>query len=154
MGGVLNRTALFEGGFPDPWFNLSAVPRLRQVMRIKGIRKDLIMLLLQLGKEHHPNEYAGLLREREGIIDEINLLPGTTSNEHSAALLLDMMPLDTHLAGSVHSHPNGVIHPSDADLGFFPRSGRYHIIVGFPYEEHDWRCFYTDGSLVEIGVVE
>jgi proteasome lid subunit RPN8/RPN11 len=65
-----------------------------------------------------------------------------------------MMPLDTHLAGSVHSHPNGVIIPSDADLGFFPRTGRYHIIVGFPYEEDDWRCFSANGTPFDLGVVE
>lgn len=123
-------------------------------MRIRGIRKDLLSLLLQLGREQHPNEYAGLLREEEGIIEEINLLPGTTSTDRSASLFLDMMPLDTHLAGSVHSHPNGVIRPSYADLGFFPRTGRYHIIVGFPYEEDDWRCFSANGTPVDIGVID
>jgi len=150
----LNRTAPSEPGCSDPWFNLSAIPNLGQDMRIRGIRKDLISLLLQLGRELHPNEYAGLLREQDGIIEEINLLPGTTSNETSAAMHLDMMPLDTHLAGSVHSHPNGVIIPSDADLGFFPRTGRYHIIVGFPYEEGDWRCFSANGTPVDLGVLE
>jgi proteasome lid subunit RPN8/RPN11 len=123
-------------------------------MRIRGIRKDLLSLLLQLGREQHPNEFAGLLREQDGVIEEINLLPGTTCNGCSASLFLDMMPLDTHLAGSVHSHPNGVIIPSDADLGFFPRTGRYHIIVGFPYEEDDWRCFSANGTPFDLGVVE
>jgi proteasome lid subunit RPN8/RPN11 len=143
-----------ESRVSDPWFNLSAIPKLGQDMRIRGIRKDLLSLLLQLGREQHPNEFAGLLREQDGVIEEIDLLPGTTSNEFSASLFLDMMPLDTHLAGSVHSHPNGVIFPSDADLGFFPRTGRYHIIVGFPYEEDDWRCFSASGTPVDIGVVE
>ncbi|MCG7854595.1 MAG: proteasome protein, partial [Methanoregulaceae archaeon] len=72
-------------------------------MQIQGIRKDLLSLLLQIGREQHPHEYAGLLREKDGIIEELDLLPGTTSNEVSASLHLDMMPLDTHLAGSVHS---------------------------------------------------
>ncbi len=135
----MNRTAPSEAGYPDPWFNLSAIPKLGQDMRIRGIRKDLLSLLLQLGREQHPNEFAGLLREQDGIIEEINLVPGTTSNEYSASLFLDMMPLDTHLAGSAHSHPNGVIFPSDADLGFFPRTGR---------------CFSASGTPVDIGVVE
>lgn len=122
-------------------------------MRILGIRKDLLSLLLQIGREQHPSEYAGLLRERDGIIDELDLLPGTTSNEVSASLQLDMMPLDTHLAGSVHSHPNGVLCPSDADLSFFPRTGRYHLIVGFPYDEQSWACFRANGIPVELEVV-
>lgn len=123
-------------------------------MRIRGIRNVLLALLLQMGREQHPSEFAGLLREEEGIIEEISLLPGTTSNESSAALFLEMMPLDTHLAGSVHSHPNGVLLPSDADLAFFPRTGRYHIIVGFPYGNDDWRCFSASGAPVEMPVIE
>ncbi len=122
-------------------------------MRIRGIRKDLLLLLLQIGKEQHPQEYAGLLLENEGIIEELNLLPGTTSTSVSASLHLDMMPLDTHLAGSVHSHPNGVLIPSDADLSFFPRAGRYHLIVGFPYSEGNWACFRASGTPVELEVV-
>jgi proteasome lid subunit RPN8/RPN11 len=122
-------------------------------MQIQGIRKDLLSLLLQVGRERHPFEYAGLLREKDGIIEELNLLPGTASSEHSASLFLDMMPLDTHIAGSVHSHPNGVLAPSDADLSFFPRTGRYHFIIGFPYEEGNWACFEANGSLVKMEVV-
>jgi len=122
-------------------------------MQIRGIRKDLLILLLQVGKEQHPNEYAGLLREKDGIIEELNLLPGTTSTGVSASLYLDMMPLDTHLAGSVHSHPNGVLIASDADLSFFPRTGSYHLIVGFPYNEGDWACFRANGTPVELEVV-
>lgn len=122
-------------------------------MQIQGIRKDLLSLLLQIGREQHPHEYAGLLREKDGIIEELDILPGTTSNEVSASLHLDMMPLDTHLAGSVHSHPNGILLPSDADRSFFPRTGRYHIIVGFPYEEENWACFRANGTPFELEVV-
>jgi proteasome lid subunit RPN8/RPN11 len=122
-------------------------------MQIHGINKDLLSLLLEVGKERHPFEYAGLLRERDGVIDELTLLPGTTSNQRSASLFLDMMPLDLHVAGSVHSHPNGVLFPSEADLSFFPRAGRYHVIVGFPYDEKSWACFHADGKRCELGVI-
>ena len=122
-------------------------------MQIQGIRKDLLSLLLQVGRERHPFEYAGLLLEKDGIIEELDFLPGTVSSESSTSLFLDMMPLDTHVAGSVHSHPNGVLVPSDADLSFFPRTGRYHLIIGFPYDEWNWACFEANGSLVEMEVV-
>lgn len=123
-------------------------------MKIRGIKKSLLALLLEMGRENHPNEFAGLLRESEGILYEINLLPGTVGRDASASIFLDMMPLDTHIAGSVHSHPNGVIRPSDADINFFPRSGRYHIIVGYPYLETDWRCFNSDGTPASLEVIE
>ena len=115
-------------------------------MKIHGIKQDILSLLLVMAKESHPNEFVALLRERDGFIDEVNMLPGTIVHEDSASLLYDMMPLDTHLAGSAHSHPNGILRPSQADVNFFPRTGRYHLIIGYPYRESDWQCFTADGN--------
>jgi len=122
-------------------------------MKIRGIRQDLLSLLLEMGRENHPNEFAGVIRERDGVMDELNLLPGTIGGGDSASILYDMMPLDTHVAGSAHSHPNGVIRPSDADLTFFPRTGRYHLIIGYPYRKNDWRCFTADGNPCDLEVL-
>jgi proteasome lid subunit RPN8/RPN11 len=122
-------------------------------MKIHGIRQKTLSLLLQIAKESHPNEFVALLRERDGFIDEVNLLPGTTAGEDSARMLFDMMPLDTHLAGSAHSHPSGAIRPSNADVNFFPRTGKYHLIIGFPYSENDWKCFTADGEPYVMDVV-
>ncbi|MDI9633204.1 MAG: Mov34/MPN/PAD-1 family protein [Methanolinea sp.] len=122
-------------------------------MKVQGIRRKLLALLLELGRENHPQEFAGILREEGGIISEFTLLPGTVTGDESATLLLDMMPLDTHVAGSVHSHPNGVLSPSLADLSFFPRAGRYHIIVGYPYDRRSWRCYRADGTPSRLEVV-
>ena len=123
------------------------------IMNIRGIRQELLILLLELGRNSHPNEFVALLRERDGIIEELDMLPGTITGEDSASLLFDMMPLDTHLAGSAHSHPNGVIRPSNADVKFFPRSGRYHLIIGYPYRESDWKCFTADGNPHNMEVI-
>lgn len=122
-------------------------------MNIRGIRQDLLSLLLQMGRENHPNEFAGIIREQDGIMEELNLLPGTIGREDSASVFYDMMPLDTHVAGSAHSHPNGVILPSDADLSFFPRTGRYHLIIGYPYRKNNWRCFTADGEPHDLAVI-
>jgi proteasome lid subunit RPN8/RPN11 len=103
--------------------------------------------------DSHPNEFVALLRERNGFIDEVNMLPGTVVHEDSASLFYDMMPLDTHVAGSAHSHPRGAILPSEADLRFFPRTGRYHLIIGYPYGMHDWRCFTADGEPHDLEVI-
>jgi len=122
-------------------------------MNIRGIRQDLLSLLLQMGRENHPNEFAGIIREQDGIMEELNLLPGTIGREDSASVFYDMMPLDTHVAGSAHSHPNGVILPSDADLSFFPRTGRYHLIIGYPYRKNNWRCFTASGEPHDLEVI-
>jgi proteasome Rpn11 subunit JAMM motif . Metallo peptidase. MEROPS family M67B len=64
-----------------------------------------------MGLHAHPLEFAALLREQEGVIDEVDLLPGTLGGERHATLHLDMMPLDTHIAGSAHSHLMGYSGP-------------------------------------------
>ena len=122
-------------------------------MNIRGIKQDILSLLLELGRNSHPNEFVALLRERDGLIDEVNMLPGTVTGSGSASLHYDMMPLDTHLAGSAHSHPSGVLHPSSADVNFFPRNGKYHMIVGYPYGKTDWRCFTADGKPFDMVVI-
>jgi len=122
-------------------------------MNIRGIKQDLLSLLLEMGRENHPNEFVALIRERDGIMDEVNLLPGTVAGEDSASLFYDMMPLDTHVAGSAHSHPNGALRPSDADVNFFPRTGRYHLIIGYPYRKSDWKCFTADGEPCNLEVI-
>jgi proteasome lid subunit RPN8/RPN11 len=115
-------------------------------MILQGIREELLELLLALGKSQHPREFVALLREQDGILEEIDMLPGTVNREDSASLPLFMAPLDTHAAGSAHSHPNGVLDPSPADLGFFPTTGAYHLIIGYPYTRDSWRCYTADGK--------
>ncbi len=122
-------------------------------MNIRGIRDDLLHALLTLGQQWHPREFAAVLREEDGVIGELDLLPGTVGGEGHATMHLDMMPLDTHVAGSAHSHPNGLLRPSSADLRFFPRAGRYHVIVGYPYSRQDWRCFRTNGEVYNLEVI-
>ena len=122
-------------------------------MNIRGIKKELLALLLELGHDSHPNEFVALLREWDGIIEELDMVPGTVTGESSASVFFDMMPLDTHLAGSAHSHPNGVLRPSGADVNFFPRAGRFHLIIGYPYREGDWKCSSADGEPCTLEVV-
>jgi proteasome lid subunit RPN8/RPN11 len=122
-------------------------------MTTRGIRQELLDLLFQMGRDAHPKEFVALLTARDGVIDEVSLLPGTVTGGDSASLLLDMMPLSTHIAGSCHSHPNGVLQPSNADVRFFPRTGRFHIIIGYPYQHDNWRCFTADGRPFCMAVV-
>jgi proteasome lid subunit RPN8/RPN11 len=122
-------------------------------MNILGVRLELLDLMCQIASESHPNEFVAVLREENGVITELNLLPGTTSGESHANLFYDMMPLDPHVAGSAHSHPNGALYPSDADLRFFPRVGRYHFIIGSPYGMSDWKCYHADGTPAPMKVI-
>jgi len=46
-----------------------------------------------------------------------------------------------------------VLRPSDADMHFFPRAGRFHLIIGYPYRRSDWQCFTADGVPCTIEVI-
>ena len=84
-----------------------------------------------------PQEFAGLLQEKDGIITEVLILPGTESSDSNAVLRLYMMP-NIKAAGSVHSHPGPNRSPSQADLRLFSKTGNCHIIVGRPYNSQSW----------------
>jgi len=126
-------------------------------MKIRGIARDLLKALLESAREMNEagdgREFVAVLREEDGVIREFFFLP-FSSTTRSASLRFDLMPLDLHVAGSVHSHPTGALRPSDADLRFFPALGRYHIILGPPFSETSWRCFTSDGQPCELEVIE
>lgn len=139
--------------------------------RVIGIADDALSFVLEASAETHPNEYMGFLRaERLDRLDpdakldlgdargsdlvavDVLVIPGTTSNPVSATVRENLVPNDSRTVGSVHSHPNGVLRPSDADLGTFG-SGSVHIIVGAPYGRGDWRAFDREGEPTDLDVV-
>ncbi len=122
-------------------------------MKIRGIRGALLRGLLAAAAETHPREFVGILRERDGIIEELDIVAGTISGSESASLHMDMLPLDTHRVGSAHSHPNGSLTPSRTDLDFFPSAGKLHLILGYPYDASSWRCYAADGTPLELEVI-
>ncbi len=121
---------------------------------VSGIAHDALTFILEVSKSTHPHEFAGLLREENGIINEVLLVPGTTSDDTSAHMLLGMMPLDMSVVGSVHSHPVHDLRFSEADLGMFGAKGYYNIIVSYPYTENDWICYNPMGEKVGLPVVK
>ena len=137
-------------------------PKLFRSSELVGIADDALQLALQASEDAHPNEYMGQLRgqdartvglDREGtVITDVLLAPGTETNPTSAEFNPSYMPNDLNSIGSVHSHPNGVLRPSDADLATFSR-GRVHIIVGAPYGRSDWRAFDSEGKPTDLDVV-
>ncbi|AEH60952.1 JAMM-like protein [Methanosalsum zhilinae DSM 4017] len=122
-------------------------------MKIQGIAKDTLEFILKVSESAHPYEFAGLLQARDEIISEVLILPGTESTDRSAVMKLFMMP-NVKSAGSVHSHPGPNINPSNADLQMFARTGKYHIIVGYPYDENSWRCYDSGGKVQKLEVLD
>jgi proteasome lid subunit RPN8/RPN11 len=137
--------------------------RLFRPGEVLGIAEETLEFVLEASARTHPNEYMGLLRgeaasdlglDADGtILTEVLVIPGTESNPVSATVKTSMVPNDRRAAGSVHSHPNGVLRPSDADLSAFGR-GSVHIIVGAPYCREDWVAFDREGNERDLEVID
>jgi proteasome lid subunit RPN8/RPN11 len=130
---------------------------------IVGIAESALEFARESAREAHPNEYMAQLRAQEAstvgldmsgtVLSEIIVVPGTKTNQVSAEFKPINTPNDLSAAGSIHSHPNGVIRPSDADLATFNRN-HIHIILGAPYGPEDWKAFNHEGKPVDLPVVE
>jgi proteasome lid subunit RPN8/RPN11 len=128
-----------------------------------GIAEEAIAFALEASEDSHPNEYMGMLRgvpanelgleDRGMVITDVLIIPGTTSSPVSATMQSNMIPNDMRNLGSVHSHPNGVLRPSDTDVENFG-SGSVHVITGAPYRRDDWRAFDRSGEPRSLPVLD
>jgi proteasome lid subunit RPN8/RPN11 len=134
---------------------------------VAGIARDTLEFALSSAEDTHPNEYMGFMRGtpagefdlREEIhpddyvVTDVLVIPGTSANEVSATVDSNMIPNDMRTVGSIHSHPNGVLMPSDEDLATFT-SGSVHVIMGAPYRFHDWQAFDQGGEETDLPVLD
>ena len=120
------------------------------------IKRKCLDLILESSKSVYPNEFAGLLRvdeEKKDTIVELVLLPGTVQGESHAIFKLHMLPIDFLVVGTIHSHPSPNPHPSEADIHFFGKKGKVHIIAASPYNYSSWKAFNYKGEELTIEVV-
>jgi proteasome lid subunit RPN8/RPN11 len=134
---------------------------------VVGIARDTLDFALSSAADTHPDEYMGFMRGTPArefdlgedvhpddyVVTDVLVIPGTTSNEMSATVDSNMIPNDMRTVGSIHSHPNGVLRPSDEDLATFT-SGTVHVIMGAPYNTRDWRAFDQAGDSTELDVLD
>ncbi|MCZ0861156.1 MAG: Mov34/MPN/PAD-1 family protein [Methanocorpusculum sp.] len=122
-------------------------------MFVRAIDREVLDLLLEMGKSSFPDEFIVMLGSEKGVITTVYPIAGTTVTSDSATIFMDMVPLGMQIAGTAHSHPNGALWPSDADLQTFAETGQCHIIVGDPFAEDSWRCFDREGHTMSLEVV-
>lgn len=119
-----------------------------------AITRRCLDAALACARSSYPKEFGGILRaDPPGTIAELLLLPGTTSGHRHANFQLYMMPIDLAVAGTVHSHPSGALHPSDADVRLFRHWGQRHLILGHPFGPGQWRAYDGNGAEVRLEVV-
>ncbi len=119
-------------------------------MKIKG---ELLRMIMESARDTYPNEFAAFLRAEGDIIYEILMLPGTISGKRSAVYQLYMKPIDFSIVGTVHSHPSGILYPSPEDLDLFSKTGKIHIIVGYPFKPENFKCYDRNGNEINVEVI-
>ncbi|MDR2854786.1 MAG: Mov34/MPN/PAD-1 family protein [Methanomicrobiales archaeon] len=123
-------------------------------MNIKGIQKNVLSLLIQIGKDSYPHEFLAQLLHKDGIINDVLIIPGTITSPVMAYIRDDVRPIMVNLAGTAHSHPNGILRPSFTDVLHFAKiGGQCHLIFGSPFSRDSWRAFHADGSPYTLYIV-
>lgn len=128
-----------------------AAPRRR---RISGIKRDVVSLMCELGKENHPREYGCALRAEGGVITELVLVPGMVGGDRHTFMNTWRLPVDASLVGTVHSHPSPFPIPSDADKQFFSHFGHVHLIIAAPYNARSWRAYDLTAAEIDLPIVD
>jgi len=123
-------------------------------MREVLIRRELLEYLLQLARNAYPNEFAGFLREKDGVFEEVLIAPNPHAGPGSVFFDTWMLPYDESIKGTVHSHPSPNPWPSEADLEFFSKFGGVHLIIAWPFTEDTVRAYSSDGKRLRLKVVE
>ncbi|KPU63310.1 metalloprotease [Thermococcus sp. EP1] len=122
-------------------------------MRIK-IRRDLLQYLLQLARDFYPNEFGGFLREKDGIFEEVLIIPKGYFGKESIYFDTWLLPHDENIKGTVHSHPGPSSRPSQADKKFFSKFGGVHVIISYPFKEWSVKAYNSEGVEIEIEIID
>jgi len=117
------------------------------------IKRDVVELALEMGRESYPEEFVAVLTGRKGVIEEITVLP-FVSGKYSALIRMDLLPLGMKVYGTVHSHPTPSCRPSREDIHMFSKFGVVHMIVCYPFEQGCWAFYDRGGRRVEVEIVD
>ena len=120
------------------------------------IAQNVVDGLLSYCNNLHPREGILLVRgksfNKEIRINALMIPPLPIHSESYSSFPIHMLPLDTSILGTAHSHPNGVLRPSLEDLNNY--FGKVMIIVGFPYRnEFDIEIFDREGNRAVYAII-
>ena len=121
-----------------------------------SIKRATLEALLLAARNTFPNEFLALLSStsKNGrVVDEFVVLPAIYGRTYSS-VRLDLLPHDSSILGSVHSHPGPRASPSNGDLRAFKALGETHLIIASPFTLETVRAFNAKGNEVRLEVVE
>ncbi|MDD3379389.1 MAG: Mov34/MPN/PAD-1 family protein [Candidatus Methanomethylophilaceae archaeon] len=123
------------------------------MMKIYGVSVDFIDGFNESAKSTYPDEFICFHREKEGVVTEMLLVPGSVFGESHSFINDWMSPIDYNKSGSAHSHPGYSNEPSEADKTFFGHMGGVHFITCQPYDRTSWKAYNSNGEEVKLELV-
>ena len=121
--------------------------------KIYAVDVDFIDGFNESAKSCFPDEFLCMVRQTDGVVDEMVLLPGTVYGDSHSFLSEWMSPIDFNIAGTAHSHPGYSNEASDDDLTLFANMGGIHFITCLPYDRKSWKAYNSKGEEVELEII-
>ncbi len=118
--------------------------------KVRGIYVELVDAFNEAARSVYPEEFLSMIREDDGIISEMVLIPGTVYGDSHSFLSDWMAPVDFSLVGTVHSHPGNSNEPSEDDLQYFSNYGGVHIITCMPFDRGSWKAYNSKGETLDL----
>lgn len=118
------------------------------------VQSEVIENICSFAKENHPREFIMFLEGKAK--DKVLMINGLAYQEYVAndnsTYAKIYFPLNTDIAGSVHSHPGPSSRPSRADLHTFSKHGMFHMIIHHPYNPEDIQAYDKNGKPIDYSV--
>jgi proteasome lid subunit RPN8/RPN11 len=103
------------------------------------LANDVVNSLLTYSQMAYPNEGILLLRgkKRNEVVEVSGVMvpPAAVHARSYSSFSWFMLPVDMSYVGVAHSHPSGVVRPSQEDM--LHASGSVMVIVGYPFSGAD-----------------
>ncbi|MBC7091750.1 MAG: Mov34/MPN/PAD-1 family protein [Nitrososphaeria archaeon] len=116
---------------------------------------EVLNSLLTYSLNNHPYEGILLLRGKVGKdkveVENVTIPPMSVRGIAFSSFPLHMLPLDSSIIGTAHSHPSGFLEPSLDDLHHF--YGIIMVIIRYPYRSvEDVGVFDREGRKLSFTV--
>ncbi len=121
--------------------------------KIYAVDIDFIDGFNESAKSCYPKEFLCMVRQEDGVVNEMIMLPGTVFGDQHSFLSEWMAPVDYSIAGTAHSHPGYSNQASEQDLAYFSNMGGVHFITCQPYDRSSWRAYNSKGEILDLEVI-
>ena len=116
---------------------------------------NTIGAIIEAAKHTFPNEFIGMLggEKKEKLINELIAVPAIFG-ENFSSIYTHLLPFDSKMIGTVHSHPSMSNYPSNQDLAAFGRLGEVHIIIANPFNLYSLSGYDSKGKMVRLKIIQ